>query len=93
MISNLFGFLSNDIGIDLGTANTLVFIGTGVLYYENLVLSRDTKLVKVCAVGSRQRECLVNGTIGCPMKDGVIADFEISEAMLRSFIEKVDKRN
>ena len=97
MISNLFGFLSNDIGIDLGTANTLVFVkDRGIVLREPSVVARYKTSKKVCAVGSEAKRMLgrTPGTIEAlrPMKDGVIADFEISEAMLRYFIEKVDKR-
>ena len=96
MISNLFGFLSNDIGIDLGTANTLVFVkDRGIVLREPSVVARY-KTSKKVAVGSEAKRMLgrTPGTIEAlrPMKDGVIADFEISEAMLRYFIEKVDKR-
>jgi rod shape-determining protein MreB len=96
MISNLFGFLSNDIGIDLGTANTLVFVkDRGIVLREPSVVARYKTSKKVCAVGSDAKRMLgrTPGTIEAlrPMKDGVIADFEISEAMLRYFIEKVDK--
>ena len=97
MIGNLFGFLSNDIGIDLGTANTLVFVkDRGIVLREPSVVARYKTSKKVCAVGSDAKKMLgrTPGTIEAlrPMKDGVIADFEISEAMLRYFIEKVDKR-
>ncbi len=97
MISNLFGFLSNDIGIDLGTANTLVFVrDRGIVLREPSVVARYKTSKKVCAVGADAKRMLgrTPGTIEAlrPMKDGVIADFEISEAMLRYFIEKVDKR-
>ena len=97
MFSNLFGFLSNDIGIDLGTANTLVFVkDRGIVLREPSVVARYKTSKKVCAVGSEAKRMLgrTPGTIEAlrPMKDGVIADFEISEAMLRYFIEKVDKR-
>jgi rod shape-determining protein MreB and related proteins len=97
MIGNFFGFLSNDIGIDLGTANTLVFVrDRGIVLREPSVVARYKTSKKVCAVGSDAKRMLgrTPGTIEAlrPMKDGVIADFEISEAMLRYFIEKVDKR-
>ena len=96
MLGNLFGFLSNDIGIDLGTANTLVFVkDRGIVLREPSVVARYKTSKKVCAVGADAKRMLgrTPGTIEAlrPMKDGVIADFEISEAMLRYFIEKVDK--
>ena len=92
----MLGFLSNDIGIDLGTANTLVFVkDRGVVLREPSVVAIYTTNRKVCAVGSEAKRMLgrTPGTITAmrPMKDGVIADFEITEAMLRYFIDKVSK--
>ena len=81
MIGNLFGFLSNDIGIDLGTANTLVFVrDRGIVLREPSVVARYKTSKKVCAVGADAKRMLgrTPGTIEAlrPMKDGVIADFE-----------------
>ena len=95
-LRNMFGFLANDIGIDLGTANTLVFVkDKGIVLREPSVVAVYASNGKVCAVGAEAKRMLgrTPGTITAtrPMKDGVIADFEISEAMLRYFIEKVDK--
>ena len=95
-LRNMFGFLANDIGIDLGTANTLVFVkDKGIVLREPSVVAVYESTGKVCAVGSEAKRMLgrTPGTITAtrPMKDGVIADFEISEAMLRYFIEKVNK--
>lgn len=92
----LFGFLSNDIGIDLGTANTLVFVKEkGVVLREPSVVAVYNNTNKVRAVGSEAKKMLgrTPGNIRAirPMKDGVIADFEITEAMLRYFIGKVSK--
>ena len=59
MISNLFGFLSNDIGIDLGTANTLVFVkGDGIVLREPSVVARYKTSKKVCAVGADAKRML-----------------------------------
>ncbi len=92
----MFAFLSNDIGIDLGTANTLVFAkDKGIVLREPSVVAIYTSTKKVCAVGSDAKKMLGrtpgNITAIRPMKDGVIADFEITEAMLRYFIKKVNK--
>lgn len=94
MFSKLFGFLSNDIGIDLGTANTLVFSGDrGVVLREPSVVAVYGNTHRVRAVGEEAKRMLGrtpgNITALRPMKDGVIADFEITEAMLRYFIRKV----
>ena len=92
----MFGLLSNDIGIDLGTANTLVFAKEkGIVLREPSVVAIYTSTKKVCAVGSEAKKMLGrtpgNITAIRPMKDGVIADFEITEAMLRYFIKKVNR--
>lgn len=92
----MFSLLSNDIGIDLGTANTLVFVkDKGIVLREPSVVAVYTSNKKVCAVGSDAKKMLgrtpENITAIRPMKDGVIADFEITEAMLRYFIKKVNR--
>ena len=94
MLGRFFGFLSNDIGIDLGTANTLVFAkDKGIVLREPSVVAIHTGTRKVHAVGLDAKKMLGrtpgNITALRPMRDGVIADFEITEAMLRYFIKKV----
>ncbi len=95
MASNpLFGYFSNDIGIDLGTANTLVYVkDKGIVLREPSVVAISTSSRKVLAVGEEAKRMLgrTPGNIQAirPMKDGVIADFDITEAMLRYFIRKV----
>lgn len=89
-------FLSNDIGIDLGTANTLVFAkDKGIVLREPSVVAIYTSTRKVCAVGLDAKRMLGrtpgNITAIRPMKDGVIADFEITEAMLKYFIGKAQQ--
>lgn len=92
----MLGFFSNDIGIDLGTANSLVFAkDKGIVLREPSVVAIYSTTRKVCAVGNEAKQMLgrTPGSITAlrPMKDGVIADFEITEAMLRHFIRKVQK--
>jgi rod shape-determining protein MreB len=95
MLGKLFSFfLSYDIGIDLGTANTLVFVkDRGIVLREPSVVAVNNNSRKVRAVGTEAKRMLGrtpgNITALRPMKDGVIADFEITEAMLRHFIKKV----
>jgi len=94
MASNLFGYFSNDIGIDLGTANTVVYVkDKGIVLREPSVVAISTSSRKVLAVGEEAKRMLgrTPGNIQAirPMKDGVIADFDITEAMLRYFIRKV----
>ena len=89
---------SKDIGIDLGTANVLIFIkGKGVVLNEPSIVAVDTETKKVIAVGNEAKEMLgrTSGKIKAikPMKDGVIADFELTEIMLNSFIKKIKGMN
>ena len=89
------GLLSNDIGIDLGTANTSVYAkDRGVILSEPSVVAVYNNSKKVLAVGEKAKRMLGrtpgNITALRPMKDGVIADFEITEAMLRYFINKAN---
>lgn len=97
MIGKAFGIFSNDIGIDLGTANTLVFVrDKGIVLREPSVVAINNETREVVAVGSDAKKMLgrtpLNITAMRPMKDGVIADFEITEAMLRYFIQKVNNK-
>ncbi|MCX6958456.1 MAG: rod shape-determining protein [Verrucomicrobiae bacterium] len=89
----LFGIFSTDIGIDLGTANTLVYLKDhGVVLREPSIVAVKAGTTQVLAVGEEAKRMLGrtpgNITAIRPLKDGVIADFEITEAMLRHFITK-----
>jgi rod shape-determining protein MreB len=90
----LFSLFSADIAVDLGTANTLMYmIGKGVVLNEPSIVAFDKSTKKIVAIGNEAREMVGRThrdikTIR-PMKDGVIADFEIAEGMLRAFIKKV----
>jgi rod shape-determining protein MreB len=90
---SLFGVLSTDLAIDLGTANTLIWIkGKGIVLNEPSIVAFDRNTKKIVAIGHEAREMLGRThrdikTIR-PMKDGVIADFEIAEGMLRAFIKR-----
>lgn len=93
---SLSNLLSNDIGIDLGTANTLVYVrGRGIVIDEPSVVAVNTKTQKVVAVGSEAKEMLGREPPDIkahrPLRDGVIADFEYTEEMIRYFIRKVLK--
>jgi rod shape-determining protein MreB len=96
----ILGWFSNDLAIDLGTANTLVYVkGKGIVLSEPSVVAvrkNDRDRSRVLAVG-REAKMMLGRTPGNivairPMKDGVIADFEITESMLRHFIRKVHNR-
>jgi rod shape-determining protein MreB len=87
-------YFSADIAIDLGTANTLIFMkGKGIVLNEPSIVAFDRNTKKIVAIGNEAREMLGRThrdirTIR-PMRDGVIADFEIAEGMLREFIKKI----
>ncbi len=90
----IFDIFSTDLAIDLGTANTLVYMkGKGIVLNEPSIVAFDRNTKKIIAIGNEAREMLGRThkdirTIR-PMRDGVIADFEIAEAMLREFIKKL----
>jgi rod shape-determining protein MreB len=93
-LGKIFPFLTNDIGIDLGTANTLVYVkDKGIVLREPSVVAVFTNTKKVRAVGLEAKLMLgrTPGNIVAmrPMKDGVIADFGVTQEMLRHFIKKV----
>ena len=99
MLSRLFGFLSADMAIDLGTANTLVYVkGRGIVLNEpSVVAIAEVKGKKqVLAVGEEAKQMLgrTPGNIRAirPLRDGVIADFEVAEEMIKYFIRKVHNR-
>ncbi len=96
-INSLLGMFSNDLGIDLGTASTLVYAkGRGIVCNEPSVVAIDKSSKRVLAVGMEAKRMLgrTPGDIVAirPMKDGVIADFDATEQMLRYFIQKVHNR-
>jgi rod shape-determining protein MreB len=100
LVDSIFGLFSNDLAIDLGTANTLVYLkGKGIVVSEPSVVAVQKDAVgqhNVLAVGMEAKKMLgrTPGSIVAirPMKDGVIADFDITEKMLRYFIQKVHNR-
>ncbi|MDH5488453.1 MAG: rod shape-determining protein [Rhodospirillaceae bacterium] len=99
MFSSLFGFLSADMAIDLGTANTLVYVrGKGIVLNEPSVVAITEHKGKkqVLAVGNEAKQMLgrTPGDIQAirPLRDGVIADFEVAEEMIKYFIRKVHNR-
>ena len=89
MLDWLFGLLSHDLGIDLGTANTLVYVrGKGIVIREPSVVARHKKTKQIVAIGTEAKKMLgkTPTTIEAfrPLKDGVIADFDAAAAMLNS---------
>lgn len=93
-INKIFGKFSHDIGIDLGTANTMIFVlGKGVAIREPSVVARHKKSKEVLAIGGSAKKMVgrTPSTIEAirPLRDGVIADFDATAAMLRHYIRKV----
>src|SRR5256884_1209268 len=94
LFSGLTGFGGRDMAVDLGTANTLVYVrGRGIVLSERSVVAIDVRSGEVHAVGIEAKRMLGRppGTISAirSLKDGVIADFDVTEQMLRHFIQKV----
>src|SRR5436189_1349170 len=94
LFDNLGGFGGRDMAVDLGTANTLVYVrGRGIVLSEPSVVAIDQRSGEVHAVGVEAKRMLgrTPGSIAAirPLKDGVIADFDVTEQMLRHFIQKV----
>lgn len=95
---HFFSFFSNDIGIDLGTANTLVYVkGRGIVINEPSIVAINQKTGQVVAIGTQAKEMLGRTPAHIhaikPLVDGVISDFEITEQMLSYLINKAQARN
>jgi rod shape-determining protein MreB len=96
-MSNAMAFLGRDMAVDLGTANTLVYVrGRGIVLNEPSVVALNTNTGQIVAVGLEAKR-MIGRTPGNiiavrPLKDGVIADFDVTERMLRYFIQKVHRR-
>ena len=97
-MSNALTFLGRDMAVDLGTANTLVYVrGRGIVLNEPSVVALNTNNGQIVAVGAEAKRMIgrTPGNIVAirPLKDGVIADFDVTERMLRYFIQKVHRRS
>src|SRR5881396_3722236 len=96
-MSNALAFLGRDMAVDLGTANTLVYVwGRGIVLNEPSVVALNANTGQIVAVGAGAKRMIgrTPGNIVAvrPLKDGVIADFDVTERMLRYFIQKVHRR-
>lgn len=98
MLNKLFGFWSKDIGVDLGTANTLVYVrGKGIVINEPSIVAVNQKTGKILAIGSEAKK-MAGRTPGYivvsrPLISGVVSDFEVTEQMLKYFIDKVHQES
>lgn len=98
MLSSVFGRFSKDLGIDLGTTNTLVFVkGKGIVIQEPSVVAVNMRNGQILAVGNEARNMAgktpAHIQVTRPLQRGIIADFEVTEKMLRFFMEKIHREN
>lgn len=98
ILNRILGSFSHDIGIDLGTCNTLVYVkGKGVVVKESSVVAINTKTKRILAIGDEANKMVGRTPAHIvavkPLSDGVISDFEVTEEMLRYFIEKVHRKS
>ncbi len=97
MFDRLLGLFSRDIGIDLGTANTLVHVkDRGIVMSEPSVVAIDTKTKRVLAIGAEAKRMVGRTPASIqavrPLRDGVISDFDVTEQMIKYFVDKVHDR-
>ncbi len=97
LFDGLLGLLSHDVGIDLGTANTLVTVrNRGIVISEPSVVAMDTRTKRVLAIGAEAKRMVGRTPASIvairPLRDGVISDFDVTEQMIRYFINKVHDR-
>ncbi len=97
-MDNMFQVIGRDMAVDLGTANTLVYVrGRGIVLNEPSVVAINTKTGAILAVGAEAKQMIGRTPAHIvairPLKDGVIADFDVTEKMLRYFIQKVHRRS
>lgn len=98
MLNNFFGFFSKDIGIDLGTANTLVYVrGRGIIINEPSVVAVNQKTGQILSIGQEAKKMVgrtpAHIVASRPLVAGVVSDFEVTEQMLKFFIDKVHREN
>ena len=98
MLKKIFAKFSHDLGIDLGTANTLVYVrGKGIVINEPSVVAINTKTDRVLAVGGDAKKMIGKTpghiAVSRPLVNGIISDFEVTEKMLKYFIDKVHKES
>ena len=96
LFNRIFGRLSRDIGVDLGTANTLVYVrDKGIVINEPSIVAINNRTSEILAIGSEAKKMTGKTpghiTVARPLVDGVVSDFEITERMLKHFVEKVHR--
>ncbi len=98
MFKNLLGKFSHDLGIDLGTANTLIYVkGKGIMINEPSVVAINTRNDQIVAVGEEAKKMIGKNpphiSVVRPLVDGIVSDFEVTEKMLKYFVTKVHEEN
>ena len=98
MLDRILGLFSRDIGIDLGTANTLVHVrDRGIVISEPSVVAIDAKTKRVLAIGAEAKRMVGRTPASIiavrPLRDGVISDFDVTEQMIKYFVHKVHDRD
>lgn len=98
MFKNILGKFSHDLGIDLGTANTLVYVkDKGIVINEPSVVAVNTRNGQILAVGTEAKKMIGKApshiSIVRPLVDGIVSDFEVAEKMLKFFVDKINKEN
>lgn len=98
MLKNLLGKFSHDLGIDLGTANTMVYVkGKGIVINESSVVAVNTRNDQIMAIGEEAKKMIGKSpphiSVVRPLVDGIVSDFEVAEKMLKYFIDKIHKEN
>jgi len=94
MLDFVFSLFSHDLAIDLGTANTLVFVkGKGIVIRQSSVVARHKKTKQILAIGDEAKQMVGRTPFEIeairPLRNGVIADFDLTEAMLSHYIKKI----
>src|SRR3990167_8814281 len=97
VVDHILGQFSQDLGVDLGTANTLIYVGgKGVVICEPSIVAQHKKTKQVIAIGSEAKKMLgrtpFNIVTVRPLKDGVISDFDTTLAMLSYFVKKIHRK-
>src|SRR3989344_3192325 len=97
VIDNILGYFSSDLAVDLGTANTLIYVsGKGVVVREPSIVAQHKKTKRVIAIGQEARKMIGRTPASLitvrPLKDGVISDYDTTLAMLSYFVKKIHKK-
>jgi len=96
MFKNIFGKFSHDLGVDLGTANTLIYVqGKGIVINEPSVVAINTRNDQILAIGDEAKKMIGKNpahiSVVRPLVDGIVSDFEVTEKMLKYFVDKIHK--